>query len=85
MLIGLALIGLAGHVLAQTQSHLLDGGNGVWQRLDTGGVNRAHGVHNGEKAVEEKRAEEDVQKLTDKFVKEVDTVCKAKEDELMAL
>ena len=34
---------------------------------------------------EERRAEEDVQKLTDKFVKDVDAVAKAKEDELMAL
>jgi ribosome recycling factor len=34
---------------------------------------------------EERRAEEDVQKLTDKFVKEVDSVVKSKEDELMAL
>jgi ribosome recycling factor len=34
---------------------------------------------------EEKRAEEDIQKLTDKFVKEVDQVCKSKEDELMSL
>lgn len=34
---------------------------------------------------EERRAEEDVQKLTDKFVKDVDVVVKTKEDELMAL
>ena len=34
---------------------------------------------------EERRAEEEVQKLTDKFVKDVDAVVKAKEDELMAL
>lgn len=34
---------------------------------------------------EERRAEEDVQKLTDKFVKDVDGVVKVKEDELMAL
>ena len=34
---------------------------------------------------EERRAEDDVQKLTDKFVKDVDAVAKAKEDELMAL
>jgi len=34
---------------------------------------------------EERRAEDDVQKLTDRFVKEVDAVAKAKEDELMAL
>jgi ribosome recycling factor len=34
---------------------------------------------------EESRAEQDVQKLTDKFVKDVDAVVKAKEDELMAL
>jgi len=34
---------------------------------------------------EESRAEQDVQKLTDKFVKEVDVVVKAKEDELMAI
>ena len=34
---------------------------------------------------EERRAEEDVQKLTDKFVKDVDGVVKTKEDELMAL
>ncbi len=34
---------------------------------------------------EERRAEEDIQKLTDKFVKEVDVVAKAKEDELMAV
>jgi ribosome recycling factor len=34
---------------------------------------------------EERHAEVDVQKLTDKFVKDVDAVVKAKEDELMAL
>lgn len=34
---------------------------------------------------EERRAEEDIQKLTDKFVKDVDGVVKAKEQELMAL
>jgi len=34
---------------------------------------------------EERRAEEDIQKLTDKFVKDVDGVVKTKEDELMAL
>jgi ribosome recycling factor len=34
---------------------------------------------------EERRGEEDVQKLTDRFVKDVDAVCKAKEDELMAM
>ena len=34
---------------------------------------------------EERHAEADVQKLTDKFVKDVDGVVKAKEDELMAL
>ncbi len=34
---------------------------------------------------EERKAEDEVQKLTDKFVKDVDGVVKAKEDELMAL
>ena len=34
---------------------------------------------------EERHAETDVQKLTDKFVKDVDGVVKTKEDELMAL
>ncbi|HVB84831.1 MAG TPA: ribosome recycling factor [Rhodanobacteraceae bacterium] len=34
---------------------------------------------------EERRAEDEVQKLTDRFIREVDTVVKAKEDELMAL
>ena len=34
---------------------------------------------------DERRAEDDIQKLTDRFVKEVDTVAKAKEEELMAL
>jgi len=34
---------------------------------------------------EERRAEEDMQKLTDKFVKDVDGVVKHKEDELMAM
>lgn len=34
---------------------------------------------------EERRAEDDMQKLTDKFVKDVDGVVKAKEDELMAM
>jgi ribosome recycling factor len=34
---------------------------------------------------EERRAEDDVQKLTDKFIKDVEAVVKAKEDELMAL
>ncbi|HEY0179682.1 MAG TPA: ribosome recycling factor [Dokdonella sp.] len=34
---------------------------------------------------DERRAEEDIQKFTDKFVKDVDAVVKAKEDELMAI
>jgi ribosome recycling factor len=34
---------------------------------------------------EERRAEDDMQKLTDKAIKDVDAVAKAKEDELMAL
>ena len=34
---------------------------------------------------EERRGEDDIQKLTDRFVKEVDGVVKAKEDELMAV
>jgi ribosome recycling factor len=34
---------------------------------------------------EERRAEDDIQKLTDKAVKDVDAVVKAKEDELMAI
>ena len=34
---------------------------------------------------EERRTEEEIQKLTDKFVKDVDVVVKAKEDELMAI
>ncbi len=34
---------------------------------------------------EEHRAEDEIQKLTDKFIKDVDAVAKAKEDELMAL
>ena len=34
---------------------------------------------------DERRAEDDIQKLTDRFVKEVDGVVKAKEDELMAV
>jgi ribosome recycling factor len=34
---------------------------------------------------EERKAEQDIQKLTDKFVAEVDQVCKGKEQELMAL
>lgn len=34
---------------------------------------------------DERRAQDDVQKLTDKFIKEVEAVAKAKEDELMAL
>ena len=34
---------------------------------------------------EERRADDDVQKLTDKFVKDIDGVVKLKEDELMAL
>jgi ribosome recycling factor len=34
---------------------------------------------------EERRAEEEIQKLTDKAVKDVDVVVKAKEDELMAI
>jgi ribosome recycling factor len=34
---------------------------------------------------EERRAEEDIQKLTDRFVKDVDAVAKAKEQELMQL
>ncbi|HEV2538597.1 MAG TPA: ribosome recycling factor [Frateuria sp.] len=34
---------------------------------------------------EERRADDEIQKLTDRFVKEVDAVVKAKEDELMAI
>ncbi len=34
---------------------------------------------------DERRAEDDIQKLTDRFVKDVDAVVKAKEDELMAV
>jgi ribosome recycling factor len=34
---------------------------------------------------EERRAEEDIQKLTDRFVKDVDAVVKTKEQELMSL
>ena len=34
---------------------------------------------------DERRAEEDIQKYTDKFVKDIDGVVKAKEDELMAM
>ena len=34
---------------------------------------------------DERRAEEDVQKFTDRFVKDIDGVVKAKEDELMAV
>jgi len=34
---------------------------------------------------EERRAEDEVQKLTDKFIKDVDAVVKGKEDELLAL
>ncbi len=34
---------------------------------------------------EERRAEDDIQKYTDRFVKDVDGVVKAKEDELMAM
>jgi ribosome recycling factor len=34
---------------------------------------------------ENTRAEDDIQKLTDKFVKDVDGVVKLKEDELMAM
>lgn len=34
---------------------------------------------------EERRAEDDIQKLTDKFVKDVDGVVKVKEDELMSM
>ncbi len=34
---------------------------------------------------EERKAEEDIQKLTDKWVKEVDTVVKSKEQELLSL
>jgi ribosome recycling factor len=41
-----------------------------------------------EKAItedDERRADDDIQKLTDRFVRDVDGVVKAKEDELMAL
>ena len=41
-----------------------------------------------EKAItedEESKAQDDIQKLTDKFVKDIDVVVKAKEDELMAI
>ncbi|WP_329742802.1 ribosome recycling factor [Dyella sp. A6] len=34
---------------------------------------------------DERRADDDIQKLTDRFVKEVDAVVKAKEDELMSI
>jgi len=34
---------------------------------------------------DERRADDEIQKLTDRFVKEVDAVAKAKEEELMAI
>ncbi len=34
---------------------------------------------------DERRAEEEIQKFTDRFVKDIDAVVKAKEDELMAV
>jgi ribosome recycling factor len=34
---------------------------------------------------EERKADDEIQKLTDRFVKEVDTIAKAKEEELMAM
>jgi len=34
---------------------------------------------------EERRADDEIQKLTDRFVKDVDGVVKAKEDELMSM
>ncbi|MEO7433248.1 MAG: ribosome-recycling factor, partial [Dokdonella sp.] len=34
---------------------------------------------------EERRAEEEIQKYTDKFVRDIDVVVKAKEDELMSM
>ena len=34
---------------------------------------------------DERKADEEIQKITDRFVKEVDTVAKAKEEELMAM
>ncbi|MEO6687961.1 MAG: ribosome recycling factor, partial [Dokdonella sp.] len=34
---------------------------------------------------DERRAEDDIQKYTDKFVKDIDGVVKTKEDELMSM
>jgi hypothetical protein len=39
-LVGFALVGLAHHVFAQAQRHVLDGCDGVGQGLDAGGIHR---------------------------------------------
>ena len=52
LLVGFALVGLAGHIVAQAQLHGLDSGHRVRQGLDTAGVHRAHFFHDAKKAVE---------------------------------
>jgi hypothetical protein len=50
--LGVALVGLAGDVLAQAQGDLAEHGGRVGQRLHALGVDGIHLLHQGEKAVE---------------------------------
>ncbi len=52
LLVGFTLIGLTGQVVAQAQSHRLDGGYGVRQGLNARCIDGAHGLHNAEKAID---------------------------------
>ena len=51
-LVRCALVGLADDVLAQAQRDVTNACNGVRQRLDAGGIHRAHLLHDVEKAVQ---------------------------------
>ena len=67
-------------------------GEGENAKVAVRGVRR-DGIHQVKELLKEKkttedearRAEDDIQKLTDKFVKDIDDAVKAKEQELMAV
>lgn len=52
LLVGFALVGLAGHVVAQAQLHVLDGGHGVGHRCEARGIHSPHLLHDVEEAVQ---------------------------------
>lgn len=52
MLVGFALVGFADHIVAQAQHDVVHHRHRVGQGFDAGGVHRAHGFDDAEKAVE---------------------------------